>query len=223
MFLFPGFTMLFWTGLLLTLVALTDAEEGVSNDHDWAYQWYSGESFRIRCHISGLNASATDYVTWETPAHKDLSTNYNGTDYELFNYNNVEDLEILIKNINSNVHGVYICKLYNSGEVLRGHTIYGLNIHEEKYHDMMDKYKKQINVALIATAVFIVPVITCCLVWQFQYVTPEMEMRARRRKLGQKPYSVSSEMQTTNGTFTDAVAAPEWKGAYDNKEVFTQL
>ncbi|XP_060579436.1 uncharacterized protein LOC132736343 [Ruditapes philippinarum] len=211
------------TIVLVALVASVISEEGVSNNDDWAYQWYSGESFRFRCHISGLNVTEPGYVTWETADHKVLSKHHNDTEYELFKYNMVDGFELLIKNVNPNVHGVYICKVFTSGGEIRGHTIYGLNIHEVKYHVMMDKYKSQINVALIATAVFLVPILTTCLVWHFQYVTPEMEARARRRKMGQKPYSISNEMQTTNGHLADTVASPEWNGAYENKEVFTQL
>ncbi|XP_045203698.1 uncharacterized protein LOC123556787 [Mercenaria mercenaria] len=215
--------MISWAMMCWICVGFAASMEGLSNTEDWAYQWYSDESFRFQCYISGLNVSQTDYVTWQTPDQKTLPKSHNDTVYGLISKDNVADFELLIKKINPNVHGVYICKVHDDQGVVRGHTIYGLNIHEAKYHEILDKYKRQINVAIIATAVFLVPVITICLVWHFQYVTPEMEAKRRQRKTG-KPYSVSNDMQmATNGQLADSMASPEWKGAYENPEVFTQL
>lgn len=204
--------------VLTTLTTFSASEEGVSDTDEWAYQWYHDEPFRFRCHIAGLNISHTDHVVWETPDTNILNSPYNGTDFQLFTEDNISGLELLVKRVHPSVHGVYICSVKDENEAVKGRTIYGLNIHDVKYHDMMDKYKHQIYVALVTTAVFLVPLLTTCFVWHFQYVTPEMEDRRQRRK-GRQPYSVNNRMQMASNGRAES-AKGNW--TYDN-EVFTQL
>ncbi|XP_045203699.1 uncharacterized protein LOC123556788 [Mercenaria mercenaria] len=215
--------MIIWATMCWICIGFAASMEGLSNTEDWAYQWYSDESFRFQCHISGLNVSQTDYVTWQTPDQRILPNLYNDTEYEVISKDNVNGFELLIKKIHPNVHGVYFCKVYDNQGLARGQTIYGLNIHEAKYHNMLDKYKSQINVAIIASMAFFVKILTICLVCHYQYVTPEMEAKRRQRKTGE-PYSVSNDVQmATNGQLADSMASPEWKGAYENPEDFTQF
>lgn len=218
--------MLLIFSLLSICAALASSMEGSSNSEEWAYQWYTDESFRFVCHIANVNISQTDHVIWETPDKRTLQSPHNDTDYQLLTSSNtgVNGLELVVKNVHQSVHGVYICTVKNQKDAVVGRTIYGLNIHEPKYHDMMDKYRHQIYVALVATAVFIVPLFTTCFVWHFQYVTPEMEARRLRRARGD-PYHANNEMQqvATNGKLAQSVMSSEGNWVYENPEVFTQL
>lgn len=196
--------------------------EGVSNDEDWwAYQWYTGEPFRIQCRTSGLNENKTYLAIWDTPTIKALPRSTDNDVFQVKAFDDIEDAELVVKNIQSAVHGVYVCKVYDvdsSVRVIQFRAIYGLNIREAKYHNMIDKYIHNISLALIVTAAFVVPLATICLVWRFRYQTDADKASRKARRSG-KPYQVDREMKST----ADSVVSPEGKGAYENPNLSTQF
>lgn len=211
--------------LSLCVVSMaTAAMEGVSNGDDWAYQWYTGEPFRFKCQTSGLNITADNYVVWDTPTRKTLPINHDQTDYQLSTVDGVRDVELLVKNVRSEFHGVYTCHVYADNTAKNvGKVIYGLNIHDVKYHDMIDKYRHNIVVAVIATVVFIVPFATICLVKQFQY---EERTKRKHGTTNGKPYMVEHELkQPYYDGVAENVKSTEGEGAYENPDpdLSTQL
>ncbi|XP_045203696.2 uncharacterized protein LOC123556786 [Mercenaria mercenaria] len=208
--------------LLCTMSIATAAMEGVNYREDWwAYQWYTGEPFLFKCQNSGLNITANNYVKWDTPTAKALSSTYNEADYEVKTTDNIRGVEILVKKVDAEFHGVYTCIVYDNKGDEDSRVIYGLNIHDVKYRDMMDKYRHSIIVAVVATAVFIVPFATTCFVWHFWY---EEVSKRKLGKSGKTSYVVDSEMKEPP---TDGIAATvmssEGEGAYDNPNLSTQL
>lgn len=217
----------FSTLLSVCLVSMVSSVlEGVSDNEDgWAYQWYTGEPFRIQCHASGLNVNDTYYAIWDTPTRKALPRYYTDDEYQVNAFNSIDDAELVVKDIQSAVHGVYTCKVYDYASMtMQFRAIYGLNIREAKYHNLIDKYTHNITVALIATAVFIVPLATVCLVWRFRYET-EADRASRKSRRSGKPYHAAHEIKHTafDEGLTDSVVSPEGKGAYENPNLSTQF
>lgn len=208
--------------LSLCLVSMATAMEGRSDKDDWAYQWYTGEPFRFQCQTSGLNFTGNNYVVWDTPTRKMLPTGHDDEHYKLYTADGIRDVELLIKNVQAEYHGVYTCHMYSDTAKAVGKVIYAINVHDVKHHDMIDKYRHNIIVAVIATAVFICPFATVCMVWQFRY-----EERDRRKHKGSngKPYVVDHELKAgppADG-IAESVMSPEGKGAYENLDMSTQL
>lgn len=196
------------------MVAIATAELGTSNMHDWAYQWYEDEEFSFKYVPSNSTQDVELYVVWESPNHGNLTTATVKADDPLFEVKdtyNVVNGELRFKKITSGVHGVYICwvTLNNDHSAIVNRTIFGLNIREKRYRSMSDKYSSNIIVAVVATAVFIVPLITICVTYRFSY----------ENRKGIKPKR--KYMQNGDGydmTVANTVAASE-KGAYENPEV----
>ncbi|KAL4229748.1 hypothetical protein ACF0H5_010137 [Mactra antiquata] len=201
---------------LCLILALTECtavlcEMGISDGSYWAFQWYTGESFRFECNTSKvLNNSVNDLrVFWDTPVGKGFPNDFTDARFEANDTNGVYNGKLTVKDVQEPVHGVYMCHVYDAGtNDKKGTVVYGLNIHEPKYHTIMDKYRRNITIAFIATAVFLVPVATIFFVWKFQYRSLEDKDRQTERKMKRK----------YQGGIASTVASPEGDDAYENPD-----
>jgi hypothetical protein len=150
-------------------------------------------------------------VEWDTPTKMSLPTEYSDEDYKVETVDNIENVELLVKKIREENHGVYTCKVYDKNRDLTAKVVYGLNIHSKKYRDMTDKYRSNIIVAFVATAVFIVPVATILLLWNFRYEA-RMETSGKRGRM----YVENGKKEPPTYTIAATVMSPEGEGAYDN-------
>ncbi|XP_052796599.1 uncharacterized protein LOC128229016 [Mya arenaria] len=213
------------TGALfvLGLAAIVSSEGDYKHMEDWAHQWYDNEPYYFRCTEALGNISAHDYdrVSWVTP--KGVIESNTSDYYTLRDADGVKSAEIVIHKIEPALHGVYVCKVYNVSGNLVNKTIFGLNVHEAKPRSYKDKYQRNINVAVISSAVFLVPVLSLCLLHHYSWEKRHPEF------MGRKKYAVddSHEMNRTaskNGGLAATVASPEGKGAYENPDgVSTQM
>lgn len=215
--------------VILCLVATASAELGVSGEHGWAYQWYEGEEFSFRYIHPGRNASDPDLIViWETPGGSNLTSTSLGADDPNFAVRDIEgikDGELNFKRISEDLHGVYICHVYEyDSRVLVNRTIFGLNIREPRYRDMIDKYRRNIIVAFVSTAVFLVPLLAIILTYQFSY---ERVHGDKSKNGGTRAYLYGANdfqmSKTEPRDFTEPVKSPEGKGAYENVDLSTNL
>lgn len=199
------------SALLLTATSGVRIGQGdKSVDKEWSYIWYENEPFILYCNSSKLAVKDSDYIRWEKPS-KDgdtviLKRDHDDGNYKINQYFGVEGFQLEIKKITSGTKGVYVCRVHdNDTGVSRGHTILGINIREQQYDDLFDKYRHHFVVAVIATAVFLVPFATVCITYHFRY---------ERRHGTREKYSPNEMTRYPNGLAED-------KGAYENP-TFTQ-
>ncbi|XP_060579438.1 uncharacterized protein LOC132736344 [Ruditapes philippinarum] len=201
--------------LSFCLLSIVTAEMvGYNDDNEWwAFQWYMGEPFRFKCQLSVLNLTSNNRVVWDTPTKMSLPTEYSDEDYKVETVDNIANVELLVKKIREENHGVYTCKVYENKNTrdMTAKVVYGLNIHSKKYRDMTDKYRSNIIVAFVATAVFIVPVATILLLWNFRYEA-RMETSGKRGRM----YVENGKKEPPTYTIAATVMSPEGEGAYDN-------
>lgn len=204
---------------LCLLCAVTAEMEGYADNNDWwAFEWYIGEPFRFKCQTSGLNFTSNSLVVWDTPTKKSLPTSYDEDDYKVSTVDNVVDVELLVKKIQEENHGVYICRVYTKDtRDMTGKVIYGLNIHGKKYRDMTDKYRRNIVIAFVATAVFVVPVATIFLLWNFRY-----EVRVEKSQGKGRMYVEDGKKEPPSDSIAATVMSADGKGAYENPEITEQ-
>ena len=182
---FSGTNMFNSLTALATFVAMVSCETGYNSDQDngnWAYQWYIGEPFEMVCNTSSLNVQPMEWIVWETPNDELLNGTVDTDHYKVEDRNNVNNFVLTIKRVQPTFHGVYKCHVFDSSMATRDKTIFGLNIREAKHRDNSDRYNYNIKVAFIATAVFLAPVLTICLVQHFRYQTEEDKMRRKQKK-----------------------------------------
>jgi hypothetical protein len=151
-------------------------------------------------------------VVWDTPTEMSLPTGTDDDNYKVETVDGIADVELLVKKIREENHGVYTCRVYEKKtRDMTAKVVYGLNIHSKKYRDMTDKYRSNIIVAFVATAVFIVPVATILLLWNFRY---EARMETSGKRGGMYVQNGKKELPTDSIAAT--VMSPEGKGAYEN-------
>lgn len=184
-------------------------------DDEWSYLWYEDEPFMLYCNSSTLNVHGGDYIKWEKPSKEGGNTlkfdrNHNDTSYQTNNFAGVDGFQLHIKKVTSETSGVFVCHVHDGNtHISRGHAIVGINIRERKYEELFDKYRGHFIVAIVATVVFVVPLATICIVYQFRY----------ERRMGIDKKSVHTngrdyEMKPDGLAYS--VQAPEGKGAYEN-------
>jgi len=202
--------------VFVSVLAVALAETGRSSnvEEDWAYQWFLDEAFLLTCNSSKLNVQSGEYITWMTPQKTYITVGQNDSIYELRNGSGVMGLELLIKQVNLDVGGVYTCYVHND-TMRRAKRILGINVHEAKYRKMFEKYRSNFIVAVIATAVFVVPLATSCFVYQFQYSDPETKARKARRRAGHQ--------YTANGGDMPMKSHEPGTGGQENPGFNTQL
>jgi hypothetical protein len=197
--------------------------DGYADNSDWAFQWYTGERFHFICNTSGSYNSS-----WDTPLNKNLFSGYEDEEFKVNGIGGVHGDELVVKNVQTHVHGVYTCKMYNRTGARIGHTIYGLNIHDVKYYELFDKYRSNLIVAVVSTAVYIGLLGTVCLVWRFRYQTEEDKQRRYEKKRAYIYMTNGREhemKQQIPDDLTEPVKSPVGKGAYENPyiDISTQL
>ena len=203
------------------LVTFTSGENvGQGNldlDDEWSFLWYEDEPFMLYCNSSTLNVQGSDYIMWEKPSKDGEDTlrferNHNDTHYQTNHFAGVDGFQLHIKKVTSETSGVFVCRVHDgTSHVSKGHALVGINIREKKYEELFDKYRRQFIVAIIATAVFVVPLATICIVYQFRY--------ERRMGLDKKTsFSNGREYEMKADGLAYTVQAPEDNGAYENPQ-----
>ena len=214
-------SLVIYIGAMLLALGLAErVGRSNTNDDEWSYLWYPDEPFLLYCNSSTLNVTDTEYIKWMTPGKKILDSGFNDTQYATVEWYGVPGYELRIKKITAETSGVYTCRVHDSStNVLRAHTIFGINIREHKYDDMFDKYRHHLIVAVVATVVFLVPFLTVCIVYNYRYTTPED--RARRQEKKSRSYEYNGhqhEMQKYPPDGLAEVRSQDEKGAYENPE-----
>lgn len=180
-------------------------------DKEWSYIWYENEPFNLYCNSSALNVQSPDYIRWEKPS-KDggkltFEKKHNDDNYAIQEYFGVEGFQLRVKKVTAETSGVFVCRVHNytTGSA-RADSIVGINIRERRYDDMFDKYRSHFIVAVIATAVFLVPLATICFVYHYRY----------ERRSGQNmSYPVTGRDHAAK-TYPDGLADGE--GGYENPD-----
>lgn len=187
-----------------------------TSDKDWSYQWYENEPFMLYCNTSELDVSDSDYILWEKPSLEDpakhlfLQRDHDDDNYKIYPFSGVEGFQLHIKKITAETSGVYVCRVHDKTTgVARGQTILGINIRDKKYEELFDKYRSHFIVAIIATAVFVVPLATMCITYHFRY--------ERTHHMGARYAQNGREMKPYPDGLADTVQAGE-KGAYENPD-----
>ncbi|KAL4217735.1 hypothetical protein ACF0H5_022475 [Mactra antiquata] len=176
--------------LLVLQIAALNVKVTESVSYDWAAQWYIGEPYQMICNAT--NETIDFNVTWDTPTQKGLQWPLiNDENYQIMNK---DGTNLLIKAISPELHGVYMCNVHDkkSGKVIERH-IHGLNIHEEKYRDIFDKYKHNFKVAGIAAGSFLGLIILVSIVWSFRYQPNVKDRDNPKRNLAHAPQSYTNE------------------------------
>lgn len=212
-----------YTMLVAALFGLARAEVGFSDMnadvYDWGYDWYRGESFSFYCNNSAMAVTTDHYVTWMTPSSKILRLDHDDEDFKVDTYAGISGFQLTLKNVQPQLHGVYVCQVYDGiSRVKQGQIIFGMNVHTEKYRDLTEKYRSNIIVAFIATAVFVVPFATVCFVYHFQYRTQEEKDNLQKKRLTHKQFGRSEGAE-----FDVYKVKPSDDGAYENPDFNTQL
>jgi len=202
--------------VMFVMVAMVTAELGTSTHDVWAYQWYEDESFKFTYVHPESNDTSALYVEWASPNHGIITQSAsNDALFEVMDSGNIVNGEITIKKVTSEVSGVYVCTvmLYNDRTVTVNRTIFGLNVHEQRYRSMSTKYNRNIALAFIVTAVFLVPLLTICLTYKFSY---ENRHPSSSHKNGVRSNMYSVDDYQMKGDVTDAVKSADGNGAYVN-------
>jgi len=214
--------------LILTLVAIaTNAENPGSNNEQgkWAYQWYLNEPFAFRC-TNVFNITGGHKVVWgpvPTIGMNDrLDSSVQNEHFQFRTHGGVPDAELFIEKVRPELHGVYQCNVINATGDTVHKTIFALNWQEPLYKNINEKYERNIIVAFVATAVFILPVITLCVLFHFHWEARHPEYEAKRK------YAYDNNGSEMKQTISDhdvarAVQSSEGKGAYENPDFNTQL
>ncbi|KAL3878627.1 hypothetical protein ACJMK2_030961 [Sinanodonta woodiana] len=151
------------------------------NTYTWAYSTYLDVEFSFSCNDSRILLTDDEKVEWITPQHKTLGPRYNDSDYLVRDSIRTNGQELVIKRV-SNVHsGIYVCMVYNNN-ILRKRAIRGLNIYKPLYHNLGEMYIDNIIIAVITCVVFLVPLISMCVIYKFRYMSKEDKKRKREMK-----------------------------------------
>lgn len=201
--------------VILIATCLIGKARADPDSNEWAFNWYLDEPFQIDCQISSVNITGLN-VTWQTPSGNLLENGFSNTAFA------VDNGQLQIKVVKPELHGVYICRVYNESAMI-SRAIFGLNIHEQKYRMLFDKYRSNLIVAVISTAVFLVTLSTTCVVYNFRYET--RNVRCNKNYDG-KYIHADNQKEITETSKSDVLASVrslEGKGAYENPSAFTQL
>ena len=203
--------------ILVTFTSGENVGQGKLNlDDEWSYLWYEDEPFILYCNSSELNVQGGDYIMWEKPSKEGdtlkFERDHNDTSYQTNSFSGVDGFQLHIKKVTSVTSGVFLCHVHDGMTgISRGNGVVGINIRERKYEEMFDKYRGHFIVAIIATGVFVVPLATICIVYQFRY----------ERRLGmdkKTSYNNGRGYEMKPDGLAYAVQAPEGKGAYENPQ-----
>ena len=204
--------------LLVTFSSAKNVGHGKTDlDEEWSFLCYENEPFMLYCNSSELSVQTTDYIMWEKPSKVGdtltFKRNHNDMNYQTNEYFGVEGFQLHIKKVTPETSGVFVCHVHDGGTgISRARAIVGINIRERKYEEMFDKYRWHFIVAVIATAVFVIPLATICIVYQFRYE------RRMDKKMTYTYNGRGHEMKRYPDGLADTVQAPEGKGAYENPE-----
>lgn len=211
--------------LLLVFVAMATAEVGYSDNKHWAYQWYAKEPFSFRFENADPTNN-TQIVVWETPRHEILADNMNSSLYVISDYNGILNGELFIKEVTPETRGVYVCYLHHVNDAGHNETvkrsIFGINISIPKYRSKLERYRGNIIVAAVASAIFLVVGSVVVLTHTCSY---EKRMEDHQRALRGKQLRGPKHLSHNGDSFHshNGIGIEIATQAYDNPEFMTQM
>lgn len=210
----------------LLLVGLTACVKGelYSELFHWAQVVEENKMVTLMCDEPRLGINTTDEtgsVKWYKPSGSLIRTFDNN--YKLEKVGGFYNMKLTVYRVNSTNHGIYRCELTKTDS----NTIFlirGANVRGPKYTRFLDEYEYNVIVAVVATVVFLVPLLSACGVWKFRYREEEKEKAnvfdmASREDNGSGP--VMTEIP--GKTIASKAEAPEGNGAYENIATDTRL
>ncbi|WAQ99082.1 hypothetical protein MAR_023455, partial [Mya arenaria] len=135
--------------------------------------------------LRAMLINSNQYVTWGpipmVETHMELKNGTVNNYYEVRSKGGVGGAELYVKKVLPEVHGVYVCNVYNEDTTPYNKTIFALNLRDQRYRVLGDKYKHNVVVAVISTAVFLVPLITLCILHRFRWEARNPEEAVKRK------------------------------------------
>lgn len=188
----------------------------------WAESVEENSAAVLYCNepILKINTTGTSgSVKWYTPSGSEIMNSDNN--YKLQNVDNYTDMKLTVNKVNKTNSGIYRCTLQSSGLTVT--LIRGANVRGPKYTKFLDEYEYNVIVAVVATVVFLVPLLGSCGVWKFRYREDEDEktnmFNMTHEDNGTGPVMTEIPAKTVAST----MESPEGNGAYENMATDTKL
>jgi hypothetical protein len=195
-----------------------------AEDYHWANAVQENEGAALDCTEPRLNLNMTDgsgSVEWFKPSGMEiLSTD---RDFLFEDLGNFQRMRLTIYKVNASNSGIYKCKLTLPGSAPPVMLIRGINIHGPKYVAFLDEYEDNVIVAVVATVVFLVPLLGGCGVWKFRFRDEEEEKENMFNMRHEDFDNGRVMMEIPSKTVAASVESPEGRGAYDNAATDTKL
>lgn len=188
----------------------------------WAKSVEENSAAVLYCNEPNLNINTTGttgYVKWYTPSGSQIMSPDNN--YKLENVGNYNDMKLTVYKVNKTNNGIYKCTLLTSNLAIT--LIRGANVRGPKYTRFLDEYEYNVIVAVVATVVFLVPLLGSCGVWKFRYREDEDE-KANMFNMTHEDNGTGPVMtEIPAKTVASTVESPEGNGAYENMATDTKL
>ncbi|XP_061184556.1 uncharacterized protein LOC133192582 [Saccostrea echinata] len=197
--------------ILLLISTLTSVRATYAEDFHWAKAVRENEGADLECYEPNLNLNVmnnTGSVEWKKPNGVIIRANDN--DFLLEDKGGYKHMRLTIHKVNSTNNGIYKCVLTGTGTKL----IRGINVRGPVYTKFLDQYEYNIIVAVVATVVFLVPLLGSCGVYKFRYIEDKEEKQDMfHMRHGE---SDNGQAMVEKKTIAAKVEANEGGGAYEN-------
>lgn len=161
---------------------------------EWAYEVLRDGTITLYCNDSSINIDTNEYGQWTIPSGVELKKQHNDSLLTVQQENGIEGFSLLLKKVESSLDGVYICKVKSvSTDVIRMATIRGINLHQPLAKSASERYEYNIIVAVVASVVFLVPLLGACAIYKFRYKSPEDKSKKYNVRHREYPNNVSME------------------------------
>lgn len=219
---FCAITMKLLPSLLSVGIFLSSANaEQYPEIFHWATSVEENSAAVLYCNEPNLNINTTGTfgsVQWYTPSGSKISSDKN---YKLEDVENYTNMKLTVYKVNKTNNGIYKCTLQTTNLAIT--LIRGANVRGPKYTRFLDEYEYNVIVAVVATVVFLVPLLGSCGVWKFRYREDEDGKANMFNMTHEDNGTVPVMTEIPTKTVASTVESPEGNGAYDNLATDTKL
>lgn len=202
--------MLFVSLLFITALTSVRAKTYAEENH-WAKAVEENKPATLKCNERNLNIdtkNGTGSVQWEKP--NGVTIGASDSDFLLEKEGGYTNMVLKIHRVNSTNSGIYKCMINGTGKTL----VRGINVRGPVYTKFLDQYEYNIIVAVVATVVFLVPLLGSCGVYKFRYIEDEEE---KQNMFNMRHGEIDNgQAMMEKKTIAAEVEAKEGGGAYDN-------